>query len=127
MRIRHVALSATLVLGASAWPAALASSSQQAQPPAASQPAADRVTVPLSDPSQPALVTVSLVHGSITVRDANRKDVLVTARPEPDRPRRRVDRYRVSRNRSVVGATNGGGPEFELRTFNSNVYVRRGK
>lgn len=287
MRIRHVAFGAALVLGAAAWPSALASSSHQAQPPAVSQPDADRVTVPLSDPSQPALVTVSLVHGSITVRGANRKDVLVTARPEPDRPRRRVDadasgmrripqtagyriteernqvrvssdspnravsfdievpsranlklstvnggeivvenvdgdldvsntnggitlngvagsvnagttnggvratitrvtaerpmaftslngtvdvtlppstranlrlrsdngdiysdfemqlapsvaptiqdnrgsndRYRISRNRSVVGSINGGGPEFELRTFNSNVYVRKGK
>ena len=36
-------------------------------------------------------------------------------------------RYRINRNRSVVGAINGGGPEFELRTFNSNVYVRKGK
>lgn len=36
-------------------------------------------------------------------------------------------RYRVSRNRSIVRAINGGGPEFELRTFNSNVYVRKGK
>jgi hypothetical protein len=254
------------------------------------EPAADRVTVPLSDPSRPALIDVSLVHGSITVRGANRKDVLVVARPETDRPSRRsnpdatglrripqtagfriseegnrvkigsespnrsitfeieapsrsnlklstvnggeilvenidgeldltntnggitmnnvagsvnagttngsvratmsrvtaertmaftslngtVDvtlppatranlrmrsdngdvysdfdvqlapsapliqensqesrsrngRYRISRNRSIVGAINGGGPEFELRTFNSNVYVRRGK
>lgn len=36
-------------------------------------------------------------------------------------------RYRIDRNRSIVGAINGGGPEFELRTFNSNVYVRKGK
>jgi len=36
-------------------------------------------------------------------------------------------RYRISRNRSIVGVINGGGPEFELRTFNSNVYVRKGK
>jgi hypothetical protein len=36
-------------------------------------------------------------------------------------------RYRISRNRSTVGAINGGGPEFDLRTFNSNVYVRKGK
>jgi hypothetical protein len=35
-------------------------------------------------------------------------------------------RYRISRNRTIVGAINGGGPEFELRTFNSNVYVRKG-
>ena len=248
---------------------------------------ADRITVPLSNPSEPALVTVSLVQGSITVRGANRKDVLVTARPEADQGRRRYDpdasgmrripqvagfriseesnrvrvssespnrsidfeievparanlklatvnggeilvenvegdlevsntnggivlnrvagsvtagttngsvrasltrvaaerpmaftslngavdvtlppstratlrmrsdhgdvysdfemqlapstapsieerrgsngRYRINRNRSIVGAINGGGPEFELRTFNSNVYVRKGK
>ena len=36
-------------------------------------------------------------------------------------------RYKISRTRAVVGAINGGGPEFELRTFNSNVYVRKGK
>ena len=248
--------------------------------------AADRVTVPLSDPSRPALIDVSLVQGSITVRGANRQDVLVTARAEADRRSRRFDadasglrripqtagfriseegnrvkvssdspnraisfeieapartnlklstvnggeilveniegeidvhntnggialtnvggavnagttngsvratltrvtaeramaftslngtvdvtlppatranlrmrsdhgdvysdfdvqlaaaapvvqesrgangRYRISRNRSIVGAINGGGPEFELRTFNSNVYVRKGR
>ena len=248
--------------------------------------AADRVTVPLSDASRPALIDVSLVQGSITVRGTNRKDVLVVARPDADRPSRRYDadatglrripqtagfriseesnrvkissdspnrsvtfeieaparanvklhtvnggeivvdnidgdidvsnvnggitltnvagsvtagttngsvrasltrvtaardmsftslngavdvtlppatkanlrlrsdhgdvysdfevqlapsaplvqesrgtngRYRISRNRSIVGAINGGGPEFELRTFNSNVYVRKGK
>ena len=36
-------------------------------------------------------------------------------------------RYRVSRSRTIVGAINGGGPEFELRTFNSDVYVRKGQ
>ena len=250
------------------------------------EPATDRVTVPLSDASRPALIDVSLVQGSITVRGTNRKDVLVVARPDADRPSRRADadatglrripqsagfrvseegnrvkissdspnrsitfeietparanvklhtvnggeivvdtiegdidvsnvnggitltnvagsvtagttngsvratmtrvtaerqmaftslngsvdvtlppttkanlrlrsdhgdvysdfevqlapsaplvqesrgtngRYRISRNRSIVGAINGGGPDFELRTFNSNVYVRRGK
>ena len=255
-------------------------------PVTARQQPADQVTVPLSDSSRPALIDVSLVRGSITVRGTNRKDVLVTARPETDRPSRRVDpdatgmrripqtagfritedgnrvkvsadspnrsisfeieaptrtnlklhtvnggeivveniegdldvsnvnggitlngvagsvnagttnggvratmtrvagdramaftslngtvdvtlppttkanlrmrsdngdvysdfdvqlapsapvvqenrsgngRYRISRNRSIVGAINGGGPEFELRTFNSNVYVRRGR
>ena len=51
----------------------------------------DRVTVPLSDPSRPALVDVSLVQGSITVRGTNRKDVLVIAHPSEDRPSRRYD------------------------------------
>ena len=250
------------------------------------QPSADSVTVPLSDPSRPAVIDVSLVQGSISVRGTNRKDVSVVARPETDRPSRRADadatglrripqtagfriseegnrvkissdspnrsisfeieapahanlklhtvnggeivvdnidgdidvsnvnggirltdvagavtagttngsvratitrvtaerqmaftslngtvdvtlppttkanlrlrsdngdvysdfdvqlaasapvvqesrgtngRYRISRNRSIVGAINGGGPEFELRTFNSNVYVRKGR
>ena len=58
---------------------------------AAQQPTADRVSVPLSDPSRPALIDVSLVQGSITVRGANRKDVGVTAMPEADRSRRRHD------------------------------------
>ena len=267
--------------------AALATASPQSTPAATQQQAsADQVTVPLSDPSRPGLIDVSLVQGSITVRGTNRKDVLVIARPETDRPSRRYDpdatgmrripqsagfrisedanrikvasdspnrsitfeieapartnlrlhavnggeilveniegdldisnvnggitlngvagtvnagttnggvrasltrvtadkqmaftslngtvdvtlpaatkanlrlrsdhgdvysdfdvqlaasapvvqenrgsngRYRISRNRSIVGAINGGGPEFELRTFNSNVYVRKGR
>ena len=59
-------------------------------PATARQQAPDQVTVPLSDPSRPALIDVSLVQGSITVRGTNRKDVLVTARPETDRPSRRA-------------------------------------
>ncbi len=268
--------------------AALATTSSRSIPTATQQqqPAADQVAVPLSDPSRPGLIDVSPVQGSITVRGSNRKDVLVIARPDTDRPSRRFDadatgmrripqtagfrisedanrvkvasdspnrsitfeieapartnlklstvnggeilvenidgelavsntnggitlnnvagtvtagttngsvrasltrvtsdrgmaftslngtvdvtlppttranlrmrsdngdvysdfdvqlaasapvvqenrsgngRYRISRNRSIVGAINGGGPEFELRTFNSNVYVRKGK
>ena len=48
-------------------------------------------------------------------------------RPSVQENRSSNGRYRISRNRSIVGAINGGGPEFELRTFNSNVYVRKGK
>ena len=55
------------------------------------QPTGDQVAVPLSDPSRPALVHISLVQGGITVRGANRRDVLVVARPEADRPSRRSD------------------------------------
>lgn len=290
MRIRQLVRNAILVLGVASVacaPAALASTSTRAMPARQqASPSADQVTVPLSDPSRPGLIDVSLVQGSITVRGANRKDVLVIARGETDRPSRRYDpdatgmrripqtagfritedanrikvasdspnrsitfeieapsrtnlklhtvnggeilveniegdleisnvnggitlngvagtvnagttnggvrasltrvnanqamaftslngtvdvtlppttkanlrlrsdngdvysdfdvqlapsapvvqesrgsngRYRISRNRSIVGTINGGGPEFELRTFNSNVYVRRGK
>ncbi len=35
-------------------------------------------------------------------------------------------RYRVEIDKSIYGAVNGGGPEFELRTFNGNVYLRKG-
>lgn len=36
-------------------------------------------------------------------------------------------RYRIEVDRSLYGTINGGGPEFELRSFNENVYLRRGK
>jgi hypothetical protein len=36
-------------------------------------------------------------------------------------------RYRLEVDRSLYGTINGGGPEFELRSFNGNVYLRRGK
>ena len=68
MTIRQLLLGLVIVLGA----ASIAGARQQ--------PDADRVTVPLSDPSRPGIIDVSLVHGSITVRGANRKDVVVTAR-----------------------------------------------
>jgi DUF4097 and DUF4098 domain-containing protein YvlB len=54
-------------------------------------PSADQVAVPLTDPSRPGLIEVSLVHGSIAVRGTNRKDVLVTVRSEDDWARRRPD------------------------------------
>jgi hypothetical protein len=287
MSTRHLVLSSLLLLGTVASTAALVASPSLAVQTPAGQSDAERVTVPLSDPSQPGLLTVGLVQGSISVRGTNRKDILVTARPETDRPSRRFDpdasglrripqtagyriseeanrvrvssdsphrsvsfeievpsrtnlklstvnggeivienvdgdidvnntnggialnnvagsvnagttngsvratltrvtaqremaftslngavdvtlpaltkanlrlrsdngdiysdfemqlaasaaptvqdsrssngRYRINRNRSIVGAINGGGPEFELRTFNSNVYVRKGK
>ena len=79
MKIRQLLLGVMIVLGA----APIAGARQQ--------PDADRVTVPLSDPSRPGIIDVSLVHGSITVRGANRKDVVVTARPEAERPSRRYD------------------------------------
>jgi hypothetical protein len=36
-------------------------------------------------------------------------------------------RYRLEIDRSLYGTINGGGPEFELRSFNGNVYLRRAK
>ena len=35
-------------------------------------------------------------------------------------------RIRIEVNRSIEGSVNGGGPEFEFRTFNGNIFVRKG-
>jgi len=35
--------------------------------------------------------------------------------------------HRIIADRSIYGSVNGGGPLFELRTINGNVYLRRGK
>ena len=35
-------------------------------------------------------------------------------------------RVRIAVNRSIEGSVNGGGPEFEFRTFSGNIYVRKG-
>jgi hypothetical protein len=34
---------------------------------------------------------------------------------------------RIEVNQSIQGAVNGGGPEFEFRSFNGNIIVRKGK
>jgi len=96
MTIGHACVSTSLIvlplvsIGCSST-AAVRSSSRPITARASQQRTDDQVTVPLSDPSRPALVHISLVQGSITVRGANRRDVLVTARPEADRPGRRDD------------------------------------
>lgn len=43
---------------------------------------------------------------------------------EETRPR---GRYRLEVNRAIYGTVGGGGPEIELRSFNGNVYLRRGQ
>lgn len=41
-------------------------------------------------------------------------------------PERSGGRYRVEMNRAVSGTVHGGGPEITLRTFNGDIYVRKG-
>jgi hypothetical protein len=48
------------------------------------------------------------------------------ARPRIDDSRRSGGRYRIQVDNSIAGSINGGGPEFELRTFNGNIYLRKG-
>ena len=81
-----------MMIGRYVCVAVFAAGVMQMPPVAARQaPSTDQVTVPLSDPSRPGVIDVSLVQGSITVRGSNRKDVLVIAHPEADRPSRRAD------------------------------------
>lgn len=58
----------------------------------------DQVTVPFTDPNRPGLVTVSSVNGTITVRAANRRDVLFETQQRADR----------NRNRTVTAPAPGG-------------------
>jgi hypothetical protein len=47
--------------------------------------------------------------------------------PVVNEARRAGARYRIEVNRSIRGTLNGGGPEFELRTLNGDVFLRRGQ
>lgn len=54
-------------------------------------------------------------------------DVQMTeAPPAADRARWDPRRFRVEINRVQYGTVNGGGAEFELRTFNGDVFLRKG-
>ena len=62
-------------------------------------------------------------------------DVKVEQRPpretlkpslQPPQPPGRGGR-RIELDSSIYGSVNGGGPEFELRTFNGDIYLRKGK
>jgi DUF4097 and DUF4098 domain-containing protein YvlB len=50
-----------------------------------------------------------------------------TTAPLVEDTRRADGRYRVEVNKLIYGALNDGGPEIEMRTFNGNIYVRKGK
>jgi hypothetical protein len=54
-------------------------------------------------------------------------DVQVTASASANRTQRNGRNLRIDVNRSIYGTVNGGGPDFELRTFDGNIYVRKGK
>jgi len=63
---------------------------RQNTPSAASQNTSQntqQVTVPLSDPSRPATLNVTLMWGGVTIRGSNRKDVLIEAQTAERRGR----------------------------------------
>jgi len=49
------------------------------------------------------------------------------SQPVVEDSRKNGGRYRIEVDRSFSGAINGGGPDFELRTMNGNVYIRKTK
>jgi hypothetical protein len=59
-------------------------------------------------------------------------DFEVQLRPSDSKPsvqdnRKQGGVYRLEVDKSVNGNINGGGPDFELRTFNANIYIRKAK
>jgi Putative adhesin len=54
-------------------------------------------------------------------------DVQMIASASANRTQRNGRSVRIDINRSIYGTVNGGGPDFELRTFDGNIYVRKGK
>jgi hypothetical protein len=56
--------------------------------------------------------------------DLNVQPTSSTVTPDSD-PRGR-GRYRIEVNKVISGSVNGGGPEIEMRTFNGNIYLRKG-
>ncbi|HEX2695467.1 MAG TPA: DUF4097 family beta strand repeat-containing protein [Acidobacteriota bacterium] len=59
-------------------------------------------------------------------------DFDVTLKPAPQKPAEQAEKsgkgkYRISFDRFLTGAVNGGGPEFTFNTFNGDIYIRKGK
>jgi hypothetical protein len=52
---------------------------------------------------------------------------LPSAKPIIDDSRRNGGRYRIEMDRTVNGTINGGGPDFDFRTTNANIYIRKPK
>jgi len=59
-------------------------------------------------------------------------DFDVSLKPAPQKPAEEAvksgkGKYRISFDRFLTGAINGGGPEFTFNTFNGDIYIRKGK
>ncbi len=59
-------------------------------------------------------------------------DFDVSLKPAPEKPTGEATKsgkgkYRISFDRFLTGAVNGGGPEFTFNTFNGDIYIRKGK
>ncbi|PYT83277.1 MAG: hypothetical protein DMG40_03065 [Acidobacteria bacterium] len=86
-------------------------------------PGEDRASVPLSDPSQPALVKASLINGGITVKAYDGKEIIVEAHARNhDRESARSD----SNMKRIVVSSTGLSVEEENNEvrINSDSYMR---
>lgn len=53
-------------------------------------------------------------------------DVAIDKTPPQVREERSGNRYRIEIEQELRGAIGGGGPEFHFKTFNGNIYLRKG-
>ena len=75
----------------------------------------------------------SSIKANIKMRTDNGEiysDFDIQLRPSATAPtiedsRNRGGRYRIQLDKTMLGTVNGGGPEFDLRTMNGNIYIRR--
>ena len=83
------------------------------------------VTLP---PSTRANLKMKTTNGDIyTDFDVQTQPAPPPPPPQPVETRGRSGRFRVDLGGTINGTINGGGPDFELRTVNGNVYIRRGR
>jgi DUF4097 and DUF4098 domain-containing protein YvlB len=59
-------------------------------------------------------------------------DFDIQLRPSDRKPteidkRKQGGPFRIEIDKSVNGTINGGGPDFDIRTLNGNIYIRKGQ
>ncbi|MGA2741815.1 MAG: hypothetical protein ABSG65_30800 [Bryobacteraceae bacterium] len=82
----------------------------------------DHVTVPLTDPSRPAVVHASLMNGGITVTGYGGKDVIVEARPRHEGARESKPDHKAEGMRRID--SQGTGLSVEEQDNEVNIGVR---
>lgn len=94
--------------------------------------AQDRVNVPLTDPTRPASIRVSVLSGSITIKGADVKEIAVEARVRPEEERERkgsgMKRIQIATTGLSVEEENNSvriGADSHQRTVDLTITVPR--